>query len=444
MPTINNQSGHARNSEAGAVRGWMRESGCRIRGGSLRSVAQVARMVPARQSDERRLAQDGTKLGSDGEEVDGVGAREDMPCGRYSLLAASGGFASRFLMKLVSNRQRVLEGPKCSWVLPAASRLSFQSSGCSPRPPRSRSEDWWVRQAKDVAEGGDVTAAFRTEGSKGRIAGWAGRWIGCVVWRCGRGSKWFVSIRRDCRGSKLKEGSKAQDRLTDQERPQGSRELSSHAADARKVGLGRAEVGGVGGLAGCWCGHWAPGPGWEKRIPFPLVAKEGDPIAVVYSFLGARACPAACPGDYGRLRPTARTGPGLWGSSSRFRWTLGSGHPGPGYLPTRPLEPPPSQNGSLVLGLGPVRRLAKEVVSSCAQQSSEQPPNCAYLSWRYGFTKLASAGTKMTDRPTGRDRQRQTDRAPRALRLDRADLRVGNLAASSVLPVRGARDDSAL
>lgn len=86
------------------------------------------------------------------------------------------------------------------------------------------------------------------------------------------------------------------------------------------------------------------------------------------------------------------------------------------------------------------RRLLVAVLN----KSSEQTPNCAYLSWRYGFTKLASAGTKMTDRPTERDRQRQTDRAPRALRLDRADLRVGNLAASSVLPVRGARDDSAL
>lgn len=50
----------------------MRESGCRNRGGSLRSVAQVSRMMPARQSGERRVAQDGTKLGGDGEVVDGV------------------------------------------------------------------------------------------------------------------------------------------------------------------------------------------------------------------------------------------------------------------------------------------------------------------------------------------------------------------------------------
>lgn len=144
-----------------------------------------------------------------------------------------------------------------------------------------------------------------------------------------------------------------------------------------------------------------------KRIPFPLVARDGDPIAVVHSFLGARACPAACPGDYGRLRPTARTGPGLWGSSSRFRWTLGSGHPAPVTLPTRPLEPPPSQNGSWVWS-GSSSTSGKGVVSSCAQQSFEQFPDCAYLSWRYGFTKLASAGTKndqQTDRLTETDRQ---------------------------------------
>lgn len=40
---------------------WMRESRCRIGGGSLWSVAQIE-VVPARQSGEGRLAQLGTKL----------------------------------------------------------------------------------------------------------------------------------------------------------------------------------------------------------------------------------------------------------------------------------------------------------------------------------------------------------------------------------------------
>lgn len=222
-----------------------------------------------------------------------------MPCGRYSLLAASGGFASRFLMELVSNRQRVLEGPKCSWVLPAASRLSFQSSGCSPRPPRSRSEDWWVRQAKDDAEGGDVTAAFRTEGSKGRIAGWAGRWIGCVVWRCGRGSKWFVSIRRHCRGSKLKEGSKARDRLTKTPRLQGAFVTRSGCTQSWAGPGGSRGCGRVGGLLVWALGTWT----WVgKTDPFPFGRKGRRSNCSSVQLPGSSSLPCCLPG---RLRPIA-------------------------------------------------------------------------------------------------------------------------------------------
>lgn len=89
---------------------------------------------------------------------------------------------ARFLMELVSNRQRVLEGPKCSWVLPAASRLSFQSSGCSPRPPRSRSGDWWVKQAKDDAERGDVRASFSNRRRDRRDESRDGPAVGLGVW----------------------------------------------------------------------------------------------------------------------------------------------------------------------------------------------------------------------------------------------------------------------
>lgn len=112
----------------------------------------------------------------------------------------------------------------------------------------------------------------------------------------------------------------------------------THAADARKLGLARAEVGGV---AAGWVGT-------AKRIPFLRPPR----LKVQYSSWGARACP----GDYDRLRPTpASTGPGLWGSSSRFRWTLGSGHPGPGpgdlvSVPAHSaLEPLPRPEGLAVL-----------------------------------------------------------------------------------------------
>lgn len=175
-------------------------------------------------------------------------ARDDVLCGWKSQCVV---VVSRFLIELVSNRQRVLKGPKCSWVLPAASRLSSQSSGCSPPPPRSRSGDWRVRQAMDAA-GGCRGRQLLRRGIEGTRAVWPAVERVCG-WRRGRGGRWFVSRRRlsmlDAQGSRLC-------------RAQGSRELSSHAADARKAGLGRAEVGAAGCVG---TGTWA----WWEADPLP-------------------------------------------------------------------------------------------------------------------------------------------------------------------------------
>lgn len=233
---------------------WMRESGCRIRNGSLCSVAQIE-VEPARQRGEGRLARDGTSLGwrrswTEHEQKRMYAVR--------SVVAVSGGCMeiSRFLNELVSNRQRVLQGPKCSWVLPAASRLSFQSSGCLPRPPRS---GIWrlVGEAGDGCTRSDVTAAFEPRDRRDRC-GLAGRWMG--VWL----EMWARKqvVRFEPALSRLRGSETQGSRLT---QVQGSRELSSQAADARKVGLGRAEVGGGAG----WCGHHgALGP-VGKRILLP-------------------------------------------------------------------------------------------------------------------------------------------------------------------------------
>lgn len=166
-----------------------------------------------------------------------------------------------------------------------------------------------MSEAGDGCRAGEVTAAFELWDRRDEC-GMAGRWMGVwleIVGEEASGSSW-----RLFQGSRLTQGL----RLA---RAQGSRELSSLAADARKVGLGRAEVGGAGSVG---TGHL--GLLQNGYLPGPT------------QLLGARACP----GDCDRLRPTARTGPGLWGSSSRFRWTLGSEHPGPGpgYLPTQHLS----------------------------------------------------------------------------------------------------------
>lgn len=158
---------------------------------------------------------------------------------------------ARFLIELVSNRQRVLKGPKCSWVLPAASRLSSQSSGCSPRPPRSRSGDWRVRQARDAA-GGAVGGSFRGEGSKGRERNGRplnGYVVGDVVEEGGgsfRGGGCRCSMLKalDCPGPRLQ------------------------GAFVTRSGCTQSWAGPGGSRGGGLCGHWAPGPGWETD-PFP-------------------------------------------------------------------------------------------------------------------------------------------------------------------------------
>lgn len=143
-----------------------------------------------------------------------------------------------------------------------------------------------------------------------------------VGWVCGLGMWATKQVVRfpagDCARLKARDWSR---------QAQGSRELSSHRADARKVGLGRAEVGG-----GLLCGHWALGPS-GKRIP-PLGRQGRRSNTALGELELARATATDCD------LPTASTRPGLWGSSSRFRWTLGSGHPGPGpgYLPTKHLS----------------------------------------------------------------------------------------------------------
>lgn len=201
-------------------------------------------------------------------------------------------------------------------------------------------------EAGDGCRGVDVTAAFEPRARRDEC-GMAGRWMGCVVGDVG-----------DEAGGSFRAGDCARLKARDSSRQaQGSRELSSHTADARTVGLGRAEVGG-----GLLCGHWALGPS-GKRIPPLGLAKHGGPIQL----LGARACP----GHYDRLRRAARTGPGLWGSSSRFRWTLGSGHPGPGpgYLPTQHLSLLRLKMG-LGLGLGPADVWSRSLLVYTQQAAS--------------------------------------------------------------------------
>lgn len=200
-----------------------------------------------------------------------------------------------------------------------------------------------VGEAGDGVRRADATAAFRTKGSRGRMRD--GRPLdGCVVWRCGRGSKWFVSSRRV---SRLK-AQKAPDSPGQGHKAPGSFR-HTHAADARTVGLGRAEVGGV--WAGC-VGTGALGPG-AKRIPFPQAAKDGGPTTALggaptqeLALLG-RATRADCDVLLHVQDQDCGVAP------VRFRWTLGSGHPGPGpgYLPTRHALEPPSGSRWICRGL---------------------------------------------------------------------------------------------
>lgn len=158
---------------------------------------------------------------------------------------------------------------------------------------------------------------------------------------------------------------------------QGSRELSSHTADARKVGLGRAEVGG-----GLLCGHWALGPGGKRIPPLGRQARRSNTALGSSSF--ARATTTDCD------LLAARTGPGLWGSSQSISvdpwiWTP---WPWP-WLPAHPaLEPPPTQNGSgsgSGSGPGSDRRLVEGSVS-CAGEAASSSEMCVRV--------LVSAGTK--------------------------------------------------
>lgn len=120
-----------------------------------------------------------------------------------------------------------------------------------------------VGEAGDGVRRADATAAFRTKGSRGRMRD--GRPLdGCVVWRCGRGSKWFVSSRRV---SRLK-AQKAPDSPGQGTRLQGAfvtRSLRVHA----QLGWAGRKSGVCGRVVWAGCvGTGALGP-CAKTDPFP-------------------------------------------------------------------------------------------------------------------------------------------------------------------------------